>query len=297
MKNHYKRSDIFRCTHESHHGFGNVVSVYHVLKEKKCYPDGCIYFKWLCKKLNKGIACPKSFKHVGRMCPSCPDYYDEKVFRHPELLLPEKEYDDFLKELENFKFWLDSKRGREIECSGTIKSVKPRFIMKPHNKRFNISLKGFLLVFDEGFIDLTHFEDIFFGNLSLWQQSRLRLGKGDRIEFCATLYLDRGRILLDRVRGIDIEEKAEAQYWSVQEAKQALLRCSTLEHQSEKCLNCSHSCLVDIMEPGSKDAGHPQKGQKRRQLLCLKGVSAPEYCIEQAYEKLYQVDYCQDEGI
>jgi len=222
MRNEYKRSDIFRCTHESHHGFGNVVSVYHVLKEKKCYPNGCIYFKWMCRKLNKGVPCPKSFKHVGRKCPSCPDYYDEKIIKRPHLLLNKKEYQDFLNDLENFQIWLHSKNNKEVECAGTIKSVKPRFIMAPHNQRFNLLLKGFLILFKEGFIDLTFFEDSFYAILSPLQQNRFQLGEGDKIEIRATLRIDRGRLILHRVRRVEVEEKTSLTFWTIREAKEAL---------------------------------------------------------------------------
>ena len=36
--NQYKRRDVFRCSHESHLHFKSAVSVFHVIKEKKCYP-------------------------------------------------------------------------------------------------------------------------------------------------------------------------------------------------------------------------------------------------------------------
>jgi len=151
--------------------------------------------------------------------------------------------------------------------------------------------KGFLLVFQEVFIDLTFFEDTVYTILSSSQQSRLRLSEGDRLEFRAALRLDWGRLILDRVHGIEIEEKSTAKHWTVAEARQALLLGKVFEYQYEKCLNCPHGSLVDIRE---SDFSSP--GQKRRKLFCLKGVSDPKYCIVQAEEKLSQVDCCMDEG-
>jgi hypothetical protein len=292
--NQYKRLDIFRCTHESHHDFGNVVSVFHVLKEKMCYPQGCVYFKWMCKKLDHKLPCPKSYEHVGKKCASCANYYDEKVVRHPKLLLAQKDYQLFLNDLRDFDIWLNSKKGKESSCAGIVNSVKPRFVLNRHYDRTSLSFKGFLLAFQEGFIGLTHFKDAFFALLSASQQSRLRLSEGDRLEFRATLSLDRGRIILHRVRGIEIEEKGEAEPWTIFEARKALFLGKMSDHQYEKCIQCPHRSLVDIMEASTSQSVSQSSGHKRRKLLCLKGVSKPKYCIVQASQALcFADDYCQ----
>ncbi len=288
MKNQYKRLDIFQCNHEAHKEFGNIVSVYHVLKEKGCYPNGCIYFKWLCKKLNRGLPCPKSFTHVGKKCPSCADYYDEKIIKQPHLLVSTKEYQLFCNDLRKFENWLMEKIGKQANCAGTIKSIKPHYIMHHQNNRQHLSFKGFLLIFKEAFIDITHFEDTIYAHILPWQQTKLKLAEGDKLEFLAKLRLDRGRIVLDKLHQIEIEEKISTNFFSVAEAKQALIIGKVFDYQWEKCLNCPHGCLVDIKETDFSTNGH-----KRRKLLCLKGVSHPEHCIIQIKEKLFQLDYCQ----
>ena len=288
VRNHYKRLDIFRCTHESHQDFGNVVSVYHVLKEKGCYPNGCVYFKWKCRKLDHKLPCPKSYEHVGKKCVSCTEYYDEKIVKHPKLLLSEEDYQLFLKDLHQFEMWLHAKKGREVNGAGVIKAVKPRFILNRQYDRTRLSFKGFLVCFQEGFIDITHLQDPFYALLSPSQQSRLRLSKGDRLEFRGTLRLDRGRIILHRVRGIEIEEKGESKAWTVVEARQALYASKMYDCQYEKCIQCPYGSLVDIQE-----STFSVNGPKKRKLLCLKGVSNPEYCIVQASQKLHPVDSCQ----
>jgi hypothetical protein len=65
LVNQYKRQDIFRCTHDSHSRFNHAVSTYHVLKVKRCFPDGCTYFRWKCRNLNKGISCTKKISSCG----------------------------------------------------------------------------------------------------------------------------------------------------------------------------------------------------------------------------------------
>ncbi|MCL6582967.1 MAG: hypothetical protein K6U11_04940 [bacterium] len=290
MRNQYKRLDVFRCRHESHQGFGNVISAYHVLKEKACYPDGCIYFKWKCHRLERGLPCPRSFLHVGRKCTSCPEYHDEKVIKYPQLLLSPHEYQIFLKEFQEFELWLQSKKDRGVDFTGTIKAVKPRMIMNCSHGRTHLALQGFILVFKEGFVDLTPFEDTIYAILSPLQQSRLKLAEGDRLDLKATLHLDRGRLILNHVREVEIESKAGAKFWTLAEARQALLTGKILDDQYEKCLSCPHGSLVDIRETEIVS-----EGQKRRKLFCLKGILKPEYCIVRSSEEIYRLDHCQDE--
>ncbi len=163
--------------------------------------------------------------------------------------------------------------------------------MNRHHERAQVWFKGFFLVFQEVSIDITLFEDTVYAILSPSQQSRLRLSEGDQLEFRAALRLDRGRLILDRVHGIEIEKKSTAKHWTVAEARQALLLGKVFEYQYEKCLNCPYGSLVDIQE-----SDFPSPGQKRRKLFCLKGESDPKYCIVQAKEFFPRVDFCMDEG-
>jgi len=289
MINLYKRFDVFRCTHESHQGFGNIVSVYHVLREKGCYPHGCVYFKWRCRAFDQRLPCPRSYLHVGRKCASCGEYYDEKVIKHPQLLLSHPEYGCFLEALREFEGWLRMHTGKESNCIASITAVKPRFIVNNRYDRNRLSLQGFLLTFREGFIGLTHCEDVFYALVSPAQQGRLRLGGGDRIEFRGTLRLDRGRIILHHLRGIEVEEKGDDEAWTIVGARQARFLGRMYDHQYERCVHCPYGSLVDIQETSLS----PGKGGRRRKLLCLKGIENPEYCIVQASQQLFCADSCQ----
>ncbi|MDH7501060.1 MAG: hypothetical protein QHH30_11840, partial [candidate division NC10 bacterium] len=66
MRNLYKRMDVFRCSQDGHEHFESAVSVYHVLRERRCYPEGCIYFLWRCRHPLREKGCPRGFHHVGR---------------------------------------------------------------------------------------------------------------------------------------------------------------------------------------------------------------------------------------
>ena len=87
MINQYKRTDVFRCNYESHAKFENKVSVYHVLKKKKCWPTGCLSFKWTCRLLNKGKKCIRGYDFMGKKCDGCSYYDDIKIHNQPQSLI------------------------------------------------------------------------------------------------------------------------------------------------------------------------------------------------------------------
>jgi len=172
--------------------------------------------------LQCGIPCPKSYAHEGKKCVPCADYYDEKITKYPQLLLTPEDCQVFRKDLREFEIVFDEKKGKELNCAGTINALKPRFIMNRHHERAQVWFQESFLVFQEVFIDITLFEDTVYAILSPSQQS-LGVNKGDQLEFRVALRLDRGRLILDRVYGIEIEKKSTAKHWIVAETRQALL--------------------------------------------------------------------------
>ena len=111
MRNCYKREDVFVCRHDMHRGFDYRVSAHHVLREKNCYPHGCVDFLWKCKLLDKGGTCPKGYRHVGNNCTECRHYDEEKIHRYPELLISAMEYRAYQRECRRFDDWLDTHEG------------------------------------------------------------------------------------------------------------------------------------------------------------------------------------------
>ncbi len=281
ITNHYKRHDIFRCTHQSHTHFGYRVSVFHVLKEKECFPKGCIYFNWRCRLLNKGQTCPKKFKHVGRNCFNCREFYDEKELLKPELLVGEKDYALFLKNLQRFEDWLNTVRGREIDFSGTIHCLKPSFYKKAESPERQISFDGFLLNFSSGYVNLDYFDDPVYAKIGSAVQHRLKLGTGDKVNFRAHIKEVRGRIVLLRVRGIDIDEKAAEEIWTESRAQLAKSTGTIIPGHHERCLRCDRGSLLDIVSDE----------KKQRMMLCLEGIQDPDYCIY-SVSKLLLADRC-----
>ena len=270
--NHYKRQDVFKCVQQAHARFENKVSVYHVLKEKGCYPRGCIYFKWKCRRLNKGRSCPRKFKHVGRKCFGCKEFYDEKVINCPEVALSDEEFSKFMRDLGEFETWLEDLKGIEVNFSGTIYSVKPRMRQVVQGNRGHIALNGFVLTFREAFFDLVKFEDLCYLTISKGLQAKYRFSKGDKIDFYARVSVDRGRLIMKRPNRIEIDERGEGETWSWDKALVAARTASPIPYQLEKCFACDRGCLLDTIERTNAGDRH------KRQLFCLEGIKNPMLC-------------------
>ena len=283
--NLHKRHDVFKCIHQSHTHFEHRVSVYHVIKEKKCYPEGCIYFNWKCRLLNKGTTCPKKFKHVGRNCFNCKEFYDEKEIFKPELLLDKDDYQKFQRELIGYEDWLDELKDKEVEFAGTINSVKPSFRNKEYHRKNQLSFDGFLINFKGGFINLDYFDDFVYAKVSSRMQHRYKFCMGDKLNFYARIRELRGRILLFKLHRIDIEEKADNEIWTESKAQLANKTGTIIPMQYDKCLNCDKGALVDT----SSDP------KKQRMLLCLEGIKDPHHCTY-TISKLLLMDRCAKEG-
>ena len=279
--NQYKRHDIFTCVHQSHVHFEHRVSVYHVLKAKQCYSRGCIYFNWKCRLLNKGNTCPRKFKHVGKNCFNCKEFYDEKEIYKPELLVSEEDYLKFIRELNLFEDWLEGLRGNEVEFSGTINSIKPSFYKKADHPYNQLYFNGFLINFKEGYINLDHFNDFVYVKISSKMQHRYKFCKGDKIYFYARLQEKDGRIVLHRINRIELEEKADNETWTESKAQLAKKTGTIIPIQYEKCLNCDKGSLLDI----SSDS------KRQRLLFCLEGIRDPHFC-SYTISKLLLTDSC-----
>jgi hypothetical protein len=280
--NQYKRLDVFRCKLDSHESFEGKVSVYHVLKVKRCLPEGCFYFKWHCRLLEKRTSCKKGYKHPGKNCNSCRYYYEEKLHKVPEIILNQEQYKEFLRELERFEDWLSDHLGRRLEVYGRVNFVGSRLIKTVYPKNSRLSLKGYLVNFAECYLGRTHLEDFVYLQLSPGAQKRLRLARGDRVEFEAELTLDEGRLVLRAPRKLDFQERDPDTFEPDLSAALVDSRvASLLNDQTEKCLNCERGRLVDVVE---KNIG--QARFLRRELFCLEGVRDPSICSYNALKEL-----------
>ena len=270
--NQYKRQDVFRCVHESHGHFNNSVSAYHVLKVKKCYPNGCIYFKWRCAKLDRGEACPRTYKHVGRTCTHCAHFYDLKIIKRPEVLLAPDDFARFQKELKRFENWLGGHCNRLVEFSGRINSVKPRYCLGAAARRDHVVFEGFMLNFLEGAVNAQRFKDFVYVPISARQQARYRFAKGDVIVLSGYFSLAHGSVVLKKIRSVEIDARGEPCFWTESRARVAQRTGTVLDYQPDKCYACDKGVLLHKVP--AELPGTPE----HRKMFCLEGVNDPEWC-------------------
>lgn len=278
--NQYKRQDVFRCSHKAHFHFEKNVSVHHVLKEKKCFPEGCIWFLWKCKLLNKGQSCPKRYQHVGRDCFSCKNYFEEKILYQPEIVLNPEEYKKFQTDLEEYEEWLENTLGKWVEFSGKVHTVKPHFRKIKYGSKEILDFPGFLISFREGYLDRVFFKDNIFVTVSRKTQQNLKFAKGDEVEFKARLRTDKGRIVLERIKYVEFLHKEEAVPGSLSQALVAKNTGTEFDCQPEKCMMCENGSLMDVVEKTVDNSSI------KRHLFCLVGMDDPEACVYHLVKKI-----------
>ena len=274
MQNPYKRTDVFSCSYKGHEKFQNRVSVYHVMHEKHCYPQGCLMFRWQCR-VKRG-KCPRKFKYVGRLCKGCMHYQDEKMHYQPRLLISLAEFESFKQELQDFDDWIEENRSRDIELWCRVGSIKPHFYIKEYGNQRHFRLSGYLAVFHYGFMGTTRFDDTFYAYISPSQQDRFRLAAGDEFEARGRLSIDHGRLLFPKLWGIHVETRSGAQTWNNSRALVAKQSATRFKEQPESCIRCPHGALIDIIKM--------EQGQKhlKRALYCLEGIQDPAVCYIQS---------------
>ncbi len=283
MKNPYKRTDVFACNYQGHAKFNHRVSVYHVMRQKKCYPQGCILFRWSCELMNKGKRCHRGFNYMGRLCEGCTSYLDEKIHYQPRILISGREFDEFQNEVEEFDEWVMEHQDRDLDIMCEVSSIKPRFKKTISNGRGQLRLDGYVVVMRYGFIGLTEFDDYFYANMSPNQQDRLRLAPGDKFEAKGRMKLDHGRVLFHKLWGVIFDYRSSQPTWNNSKALVARSSATEFKIQPESCIKCKYGSLVDTIELVD--------GQKKfsRSLFCLEGIRNPQECLVSVMEK---VDLC-----
>ena len=280
MINHYKRRDVFSCSQDAHREFNGRVSVYHVLKEKQCYPQGCLYFLWHCVLLEKGRKCIKGYSWAGRNCGGCMHFAEEKIHLQPSLMLDEAAYEAFLDDLETFEIWLESITYKRLSVAGTVSAVKPWVERIVSHEGDHLRLLGYLLIFQNGFIGTTRFEDSFYIRVTRSQMRSAAFRSGMRIECSGEIRLDRGRVVIHRPKQIEVEGPGHGDTWSDAEALVAARTAAFMTSQPEKCLECPWGVLADAVDKRERPP------LRFRNLYCLTGISHPDGCPERVGEIL-----------
>ncbi len=287
--NQYKRLDVFRCSQDAHRHFGGRVSVYHVLKEKACYPGGCLYFLWRCGLLEKGRRCVSGYTYVGRLCKGCTYYIEEKVHLQPEMVLTVEAYNRFLEDLEEFETWLEAVRFKSLNIAGRIRTIKPRVetVLLPGERHLRVS--GYLLIIKNGFIGQDMLKDTFYIRVSKQMMKQYCFVPKMRIELIGEIREDRGRLIVHRPKKIEIMKKGWGFPWTDEKALVAVKTATLLKEQTGQCLECRWGTLTDVIDRRDREES------RYRNLYCLKGITDPEGCyihavgLSKKYSQKYKV--------
>ena len=280
IQNPFKRTDVFQCQHPSHRKFNYKVSAHHVLNEKNCYPDGCLYFEWHCSLMEKGNRCIHGYQYVGRKCKGCTHYLDEKFHFQPTCLLSDIELKVFEEQKERFSAWLEEVKWKRFSCAGRILSVKPWFESHyTHHQKKQI-FKGYLLVFKNGFIGRSLFDGPFYVRVSHALMQQHRFLPKMKLEFTSEVRYDMGRIVLFFPKGIEIFNRGWGYHWTKSKALVALKTGTIFQNQPEGCLSCTWSLLIDVLDD--------RDGQiiKKRELHCMKGVTDSQLCTYAVFKRV-----------
>ncbi len=276
--NPLKRSDVFRCTHTAHRNFDFSVSAHHVLKEKECYPDGCIGFKWHCSGMKGNKKCHRGFTTVGKDCTYCKYFSEEKDHRVPKLLITEEEFVQLEECINEFEAYFKDLRGKIIEFSGVVASVKPQVVETDSIE--GRKLGGYLVQFNHGYIGIDLIKDKIYAQISIGYQQRHRLKAGDSLEFNCYVFLEKGRLVLKKLRKIQVVEDGEGFVWDKGQAMVALSIGRFLETKPKKCRRCPMGLLVD--SDGEKCGG------QRRRIFCLQGIENVGECVFDVYQGYFE---------
>lgn len=268
MKNYYKLASVFKCKHDTHAHFSSQMSPFHVLEEKKCFPNGCIYFVWKCKLLAKQKRCFRNFRFVGSKCTSCKYFYEEKVHQFPE---KNQRDPDFFEKYEEFTDWIESLAFKRFPCDGKISSIRPDLVAFKNGKQININVRGFLVTFDSGFINNQEFEDPFYLRVSKSFLQKYKIRIGDDVEFNASLEVNKGRLVLIKPSAFEIFNRVPAKGENFNDFYNKVNFFRIQEGQPRKCKTCRFGSLVDLRNTGTGP---------RRILVCLKGVNDHLFCHE-----------------
>jgi len=280
VENPYKRSDVFRCRQEAHRRFGGKVSAHHVLKEKKCWPFGCIYFVWHCIRLEKGGRCPHRFTVPGRKCTGCMHYVEEKLHFQPELILDAEAFERFDEQRESFDAWFEKACSVRQAVAGRIAAVKPWFEKSVEPKASGLRLRGYLLVMKKGFIGLDALDDVFYIRVPRTLMAQHRFVPKMKIEMSGEIREDRGRIVVHHPKNIETMNRGWGIRWTDENALVSVRTATLLEEQPDRCLACPWGALADVIDRSDREE------RKYRNLFCLKGIIDPDACYVQAERKL-----------
>lgn len=268
-KNLYKQAHTFRCVHDAHRRFNSEMSPFYILSEKECFPHGCVYFHWKCRLLAKKKKCFRGFSTVGRNCFNCKHFYEEKQHQFPEFVKNGQSHAEFMQAFEEFEEWINDLQSKRVPVEGTVAAVMPDLSLRKNGKHSQLAMKGFIIRFDQGFVDNQLFADPFYLAFSAMSQNKLLIREGDEIEFDAGLLIDRGRFKFIRPGRFQFYQRGEGKALRKYDVLVALKTYTIQENQPAKCIRCTHGQLTDVEGTNNGPS---------RAMVCLQGIADYRYC-------------------
>lgn len=287
-KNLFKRQDVFRCFYEQHKKFSNVVSVWHIMEKRKCYPQGCIGFYLKCKIILKGRRCSKGFKKPGNLCASCRFLIEEKNHYVPKIILNEKEWMDFKFKYNKFLFWIKSLNGKVLKFYAKVENIKPYITHIYFDRGSKFLLKGYFLLLKWAYIERDLFEDKLFLYIPVKKSWKLKKLTKNEIEGFGTFHLSNGNFFISNPKNL-MSVKGEDLFFK--EEKDLLLKLkfgSIFKIYQGKCFDCEKGIPI-VVENQSHNKFLPKK-----EIICLEGYISPSTCLNEIYKNI-KIEKCERE--
>jgi len=152
---------------------------------------------------------------------------------------------------------------------GIVSNVIPSLTMRLSGANFVLQANGFLVFFEQGYINDFLFMDNFYLSVSALTQNKIQFRKGDSVEFEANLNISRGRFKFFKPGRIQFFERGKDKALTKADILLALKIYTIQKGQPPKCLHCVHGVLVDHIDSG--------KGPTRS-VVCLEGIADFQLC-------------------
>jgi len=287
-KNIFKRQDIFRCFHELHKKFSNVVSVWHVMEERKCFPQGCISFYLKCKKILKGQRCGRGFKSAGKLCQSCKYLIEEKNHYVPKIILKEEDWKEFKFEYNKFLFWIKTQEGKISKFYGKIQRIKPYIKHIYFDKGSKFLINGYFLILSWVYFENVFFDDLVFLYVPKNKAWKLKKLKSDEIEGYGFFSLSKGNIFLSNPKNLINVGGSEFFFKEDINIFLCLKLSSVFNIYQGKCFDCEKGVPAVVENQTSF------KFIPKREIICLDGYASPSLCLNEIYKNI-KIEKCARE--
>jgi len=190
-----------------------------------------------------------------------------------------------LEAFEEFESWLESVRYRRQSIAGRISIIKPWFERSFQHRESHLALRGYLLIFKQGFIGRTLLEDAFYGRIPESMMQQYQFLPKMKVEFEGEVRESRGRIVIHRPGKVEVHSRGWGRPFTRSRSLVDVKTATYFRKQPERCLTCRFGNLVDVRDTSSE--GRLERPRTFRHLYCLKGIPDPESCGIKVLEKLW----------